>query len=841
MRTPRRDRLVLGVAVTLAYVITARVGFGAAVTAEQVTTVWAPTGIAEAALLLCGTSLWPAVFVGAFLANAGTNAPVWTAVAIAAGNTLEAVLAATLLRARGFDPSFRRTRDAVAFILIAAIAGPMVAATIGVTTLGVAQVQPWTRFLVLWRDWLVGDGLGALIIAPAILTMLRPVPGFELRRRSADTGLLIALVLLVTGTVFATAAASPHRFPLEFAAFPIVMAAAVRVAQPGTSLVVLAASTVSIWQTLHHRGPFGTATVDDGLVFLQIFMAMLASSGVILAAAISDRFNADRRRAAAQGVSHALAHATRLDDAAAPILSALCVNLHWDAGVLWTVDQDRHELRVMGIWRRDDTLQPFADATSGLTFARGIGLPGRVWAAGAPEWLEKVADDPDFARAESARKAGFRGAFAVPLLVGAEVFGVVECFRPAITAPDSDLLATMAAVGTYIGQFIARTNMEGRIREREMLTRAILNAALDAVITMDHRGAILDFNPAAERMFGYSREEMKGRELASLMIPEAMRDTHRRGLERYLVTGESALINRRVETTAVRSDGETFPVEVSIASVRTEGPPIFTGFVRDVTRRARAEAERLDLLEREREARQEAQAASRAKDEFLATLSHELRTPLTAVVGWSHMLLTGVVSEERIRHALEVINRNALAQVQLVDDLMDVSRIITGGLRLHVESLDVRTIVEASLDVVRPAAASRRIAVHAPLPASPVLLTADGARLQQIVWNLLSNAVKFTPEGGAVRVMLADAGDRVRIRIEDNGPGIPAEFLAHAFERFRQADASTTRRHGGLGLGLAIVRHLTELHGGVVTVENQLAGTGAIFTIELPRSAAAES
>ena len=228
-----------------------------------------------------------------------------------------------------------------------------------------------------------------------------------------------------------------------------------------------------------------------------------------------------------------------------------------------------------------------------------------------------------------------------------------------------------------------------------------------------------------------------------------------------------------------------------------------------------------------RRARREAEAANRAKDEFLATLSHELRTPLNAIVGWTRMLLDGTMDERSTRRALQVIDRNAHLQVQLVADILDVSRIITGGLRLDLRPVDLGSVIGAALDAVRPAADAKKIRIRSRLAASARLTEGDPQRLQQIVWNLLANAVKFTQAGGLVDVELARCrGNGVRIRVQDDGAGIDPAFLPHVFERFRQADGSVSRQHGGLGLGLAIVRHLVELHGGTVARGESGAGKG---------------
>jgi CheY-like chemotaxis protein/nitrogen-specific signal transduction histidine kinase len=258
------------------------------------------------------------------------------------------------------------------------------------------------------------------------------------------------------------------------------------------------------------------------------------------------------------------------------------------------------------------------------------------------------------------------------------------------------------------------------------------------------------------------------------------------------------------------------------------------GQIGQFTQRRRAEQELADLLERESSARADAEKANRLKDEFLATLSHELRTPLNAVIGWSRMLSSGRLDRENSLHAQEVIERNAWAQKQIIEDILDVSRVITGKLQLKLGPVDLATVVEAALDAVRPAMEAKEIKIETKMDSNLRAISGDSDRLQQVVWNVLANAAKFTPNGGRVEISVGQSGTHVLTQVKDSGPGIDPAFLPYVFERFRQADGSTTRTYGGLGLGLAIVRHLVELHGGMIAVENRTDGQGAIFTISLP-------
>jgi len=253
----------------------------------------------------------------------------------------------------------------------------------------------------------------------------------------------------------------------------------------------------------------------------------------------------------------------------------------------------------------------------------------------------------------------------------------------------------------------------------------------------------------------------------------------------------------------------------------------------EVEERRRIEGERLALFEREQRARAHAESVNRLKDEFLATLSHELRTPLNAILGWAHLLSSGRADESMVERAIAVIRNNAAVQSQLVEDILDVSRIIGGKLRLKLRRVELRAVIDAALDSVAPAADAKSIGIVRDI-ADLEPITGDHDRLQQVVWNLLSNAVKFTPRDGQVTVRLRRREGEVVLSVEDTGIGIPPEFLPFVFDRFSQADTSVTRRHGGLGLGMAIVRHLVELHGGTVHVDSRGENLGATFTLVLP-------
>jgi PAS domain S-box-containing protein len=366
----------------------------------------------------------------------------------------------------------------------------------------------------------------------------------------------------------------------------------------------------------------------------------------------------------------------------------------------------------------------------------------------------------------------------------------------------------------------------------EETTRLVVESALDAVISMDAQAHVTGWNREAERIFGWSAEEMRGHSLHDRVIAAADRERFLDGLGGD-AGREETLLDHRVEMKAVRRNGEEFPIELALTQIRRPNVH-YSAFVRDITDRRRVEDQREELLVIERAARSAAEHASSMKDEFLATLSHELRTPLQAMLGWSRLLGAERLDEAQLKHGMEIIERNVTLQKRLIEDLLDMSRIVQGKMQLDARRIRLKDVVEAALEVVRPAADAKSIQLALELDARISTVHGDAQRLQQVVWNLLSNAIKFTPSGGRILVRLVRLPEYVRISVEDSGIGISPEFLPHVFERFRQEDASATRRHGGLGLGLAIVRTLVELHGGRVQATSAGEGRGATFTIELP-------
>ena len=390
-----------------------------------------------------------------------------------------------------------------------------------------------------------------------------------------------------------------------------------------------------------------------------------------------------------------------------------------------------------------------------------------------------------------------------------------------------------------------------RVVAAERLTASIIEQASEALVVCDCTGRVIRASQAARRLLGGNPVLDRFVDAFSLQPTKHPTEPVSAHATRDWITDAIAGQSfAGIEVVLTRSDGSTATLLLSAGPLVTDDAGIIGCVVslvdisarRDVEERLRrALAEELmarqqleEMAAREREARHAAETATRVKDEFLATVSHELRTPLSAIVGWTAILRAGRLSEDRRDHALGTIERNARAQTQLIDDLLDVSRIISGKLRLDVERVDLATVLRNAVDAVQPTADAKDIRLYTILDPEASAVTGDPDRLQQVIWNLLANAVKFTPKGGSVRAQLRRDGSEAEIVVEDSGQGIAPDFLPYVFDRFRQAEASPDRTKAGLGLGLAIVRHLVEQHGGTVTAHSEGRDRGASFVIRIP-------
>jgi PAS domain S-box-containing protein len=405
----------------------------------------------------------------------------------------------------------------------------------------------------------------------------------------------------------------------------------------------------------------------------------------------------------------------------------------------------------------------------------------------------------------------------------------------ALTPWGTTALALLLVIALFVGtvRFGAERQRAAQTAERFRVTLASVG---DGVIATDDQGRVTQVNPVAEALTGWTEAEAAGKRLEEVFV--LINQASRRPAESPIgrVMRENVIVGLANPTVLIARDGREIPVDDSAAPIRTADGRV-AGVVmvfRDVTDRRRSEQVRAALLESERQARTEAEEANRTKDEFLAMVSHELRTPLNAILGWADMLRSGTLPVGKRERALEAVYGNATRQTKLIDELLDLSRIMSGKLQLERSASDLPAVVRSALDVVQPAADAKRIPIAVDADPSLGPFYADSGRLQQILVNLISNAIKFTPEEGAIQVCLRRADSAVELVVTDTGQGISPGFISAVFEPFRQADRSTARRHGGLGLGLSIVKHLVEAHGGTIKAESGGDGQGSTFTVRLP-------
>jgi PAS domain S-box-containing protein len=412
---------------------------------------------------------------------------------------------------------------------------------------------------------------------------------------------------------------------------------------------------------------------------------------------------------------------------------------------------------------------------------------------------------------------------------------------------------TLVGYGQVTRDLTERQRSQEEVKRSEERLRLLITSVKDyAIFVLDPTGHVSTWNTGAERLKGYSAEEIIGRHFSQFYPEEDIR------AGKCELELEGAERDGRFEDEGwrLKKDGTRFWANVVITPIHDANGALvgFAKVTRDLSERKRHEEQRINLARAEesqrvaeenqlrtqalaetlRQARDKAEESTRIKDEFLATVSHELRTPLNAILGWGRMLQGGVLGPDKAEKAVDSIVRNAVSQNQIIDDLLDVSRIIAGQLRLDVDLLDINQIVSAAIDVVRPAAEAKGVALQLLLDPDAGVIKGDAGRLQQVLWNLLTNAVKFTPKGGRVHVTLRREDSAVQIEVADTGRGISPAFVARAFERFTQEESSNSRGTGGLGLGLAIVKHLVELHGGTVEAHSDGEGRGTSFVVRIP-------
>jgi len=566
-----------------------------------------------------------------------------------------------------------------------------------------------------------------------------------------------------------------------------------------------------------------------GRHYLRSYYPVRSRKGAVLGVGvvvldITERKRAEQRMATQHAVTRILAEADSLDDAAPRLLAALCNTLDCEAGEIWRVDAEGGVLRCVEV-RHDGGLDDLAAPVRDLAIPRGVGLPGRVWATCKPRWISDAARDGEAPRPGVG--ASVRGALAFPIVHG-DVLGVAAFYARRVMEPDAELLEMLVSLGSQIGQFVERRRAE---QERARLLAVTEQALRDAEASERRYRLFVEALPHIawtarpdgvpeylnRQWFEYTglrRVDSESDWLSPLHPDDTERVVAR--WREALACGEGYEAEYRLR----RRDGfyRWFLWRVEPIRDGAGGVVTWLGTAVDIDSQKRAELGAVH--------------ANRAKDTFLATLAHELRTPLMAILGWVRLLRSARREPGMFERAVDTIERNVKLQAQIVNDLLDVSRVIAGKLDLHVVPVDLGELLEHAVDAVRPAADAKSVSLSVSLDPTARVSAGDPERLQQVLGNLLTNAVKFTPAGGRVDVRLERRGARARISVRDSGKGIDPQVLPYIFERFRQAP-STSTSGGGLGLGLAIVKHLVELHGGTVYAESEGEGRGATFVVQL--------
>lgn len=598
---------------------------------------------------------------------------------------------------------------------------------------------------------------------------------------------------------------------------------------------------------------------------------------------VSRRKKDERRLAVQHSVAEILAGAANIEEAAPKLLRDIARNLDWQVADFWLVDKSKNVLHLISNWR-DPGLQHIEDfeATNrAARFPPGDSFPGKIWLERQPIWVADFGND-NFPRSASAARGNLHSAYGFPIVLADQVYGVIELFSVENREADPLILDTLVAIGRQIGQFIDRKANESRLvnalahaeearLEAENLTKQLnsLQRLTDAALARYSVGEVI-----AESL-NRVREVLNVDSVAILLLEkdgDELVAWAAQGLEEEVELGVRIPVGKGFAGRVVAENKPRIVRDVEHADVYNplikkkgiksllgvplmiKGRPIgvlhvgklqTTDFTDENVRLLELAADRIALAienarlhEEQTAALAEAEAASKAKDEFLTILSHELRTPLTPIIGWIHMMQNGILKEADIAKVLAVMNRNAYSLKRLINDLLDMSAILSGKMRIEETDVAVASVLEESVDTMSPYARDSKVQLKfkaADETGAPAIVIGDRSRLNQAFCNLLHNAIKFSGPGSKVQVTLESNGAEVVVLIQDQGEGIPDEFLPFVFDRFRQADGSRTRAYGGLGLGLALVKSFVEAHGGTIEASSEGEQRGSTFKITLPR------
>ena len=576
--------------------------------------------------------------------------------------------------------------------------------------------------------------------------------------------------------------------------------------------------------------PLSLALTESPRADQRLFTALLRDE--------TEQKLAERRLAAQYAIARVLAECTTIQQATPEILQAVCNSLGWQVGVLWQVKPGTKILFCVEVWRTShERFSEFVTVTQRMSFAKGVGLPGRIWETGNPIWIPDAVEDPNFPRAPMAAQVGLHAAFAFPIRLGDTILGVMEFFSGEIQEPDEALLHQMVSVGSQIGQFMQRKEAEMALRESEERTRLILDTALDAVVTLDEYGYVIGWNSQAERMFGWSREEIIGQQVLTTVIPPKYRDAYPQGIPHFFTSEVNAILNKRFELSGLHRDGHEFPLELAITAIQSQGKIIVSGFLRDLTERRQTE----EALLKSEEQRRQAQKME-AVGTLAGGIAHDFNNILSAIIGYTELAMTQIGVGSPVLPRLQEVLRASYRAKNLVRQILTFSRRDESGRKV----MHLQPIVQEALNLLRASLPST-ISLHAELQPSSAPVLADATQIHQVIMNLGANAeYAMRPMGGRLTVTLDEvavdettaslvqglhAGPYIRLKVADSGQGMSPSVTKRIFDPF-----FTTKDVGeGTGMGLAVIHGVVTSHGGVIRVDSQ-KGLGTTFTIYFPCS-----
>jgi PAS domain S-box-containing protein len=808
LRTTRslRARLGTGALIAVAYVIAAHVGFLAAGSNDAVTAVWPPTGIAVAAVLLCGGRVWPGIALGAFAANATNGSPLYLAALIAVGNTLAPLVAGAILHRFDLRPTLDRFRDVVV-LTIGGMSAMTVSATLGTASLFITGHGITTDTWILW--W-VGDAMGVVLVTPFLLTLM------------ANDGLLRArwrqACVLIGTLAAATSLAVVTDSPVGYAVVPLAMAIAVQLEQQGAAIAALTMSAIDLGFMVATQN--ASARLDNDLAAMQGINATIAFILFALAAIMHERRRAQRTLEAA---------ASELEQRVVERTAAL----------------------VLANERLEREIQERSHAEERLSKAQRLAHIGSFqWDAATDrnDWTEELyriygldpaGDPPRFdeyiAFIRSDVRADVRASIEKGIAAGEALsheYPVVlrdgrKKWVHAYIEVMHDENGSLAGLRGTCQDVTDRKVAEAALRWSEGRFRALLESAPDAVIVVDSRGKIVLSNKQTANLLGYDREELLGRSV-EMLLPLEHQETHVDHRDRYNAQPASRPMGAGNDLYAVRKDGTSVAVDISLSPVETDNGFLVFALVRDASQRRHVEDTLRTTLDRERQAVEDLRKLDRAKNAFLSAVSHELRTPLTAILGFAEVLEDPTIrsSVELTTDLVERISLSANRLNHLLIDLLDLDRLHRGIVTPRRRATDLRGLVGRALIALD-------IGNHPlTLDVEDATVLVDPAQAERIIENLLSNAVRYTPAGTAIHLRARTSTSQgVDLFVEDAGPGVPEELWSTIFEPFVRADSGTFTQ--GTGIGLSLVDRFARLHGGIAEVGHRPGG-GARFSVLLP-------